>query len=419
LAAITFLVFFPSYFNHFQKEWDDTWMLLENPYVLNFSWDQFWYHCTHFYCTQYSPVNSLLYIAVYKCFGLHAGAYHIVCLLIHLLNGGLAYRLLQTLFPVLKSSFTNQRINIYAALVVLIFLIHPLQVESVAWISASKVLLYSSFSLGAMLLYVNYIKSSNFYYLLGVITCYFLGFASKEQTIILPFTIVLIDFVFGRFRGLTFSFKSFAEPVVWEKLIFFISALLMWYFSSKNGLDFDSSSSVYPFGQRLIFAAYSLVQYIFHFILPLKLSYLYFYPMEIGDSIPQSYWIYPFLLVSVFWFLWEAYKSKNKMVLFGVLFFVINILLVLNIIPVPRTSIIADRYMYLSVIGLAIVLIYYLDYVLIRLNFRLIKPVFGIYLVVISLLSVNYISKWENSKVLKSEIFEFIKSHKSEQLKDS
>ncbi|MBI9064495.1 MAG: hypothetical protein JEZ14_21090, partial [Marinilabiliaceae bacterium] len=362
LVLIAGIVFLPTFFNDFQNEWDDTWMLLENPYVINFSWSRFGHHLMHFYSTQYSPVNTLYYVIIYKCFGLDAGIFHFFCLLIHLVNGVFVYRILQILIENVKSGYRIERINVYSGLVALIFLIHPLQVESVAWISASKVLLYAFFSLLGLLVYLKYLRSQNIWYLLAVLACYFMGFGSKEQAIVFPLNLIVVDFLYGRYQEWRSSYRYFFKRVVWEKIPFLLAALLMWYFSAQNGLGPQSAGMTYPLMQRLVLGAYSFMQYIFHFILPVKLSYLYFFPMEIGQKLPLFLWIYPVLILLVLWYIWEMFKSKNRLVLFGILFLGVNLLMVLHFIPVPRNSIIADRYMYLPIIGIALVGVRMVDY---------------------------------------------------------
>ena len=59
LILITIIVFFPTFSNDFQKGWDDTWQVLENPFVIDDSFDGLWYHFTNFYHGQYSPIKHL------------------------------------------------------------------------------------------------------------------------------------------------------------------------------------------------------------------------------------------------------------------------------------------------------------------------------------------------------------------------
>lgn len=230
ILSITIIIFFSTVYNGFQNEWDDTWMLLENPFVIQFSWRKVWFHMTHFYEGQFSPVNTLFYVFVYQLFGMKAWVFHLGCLAVHLLNGVLVYCFLEALISKLKRSYKMRRVHTYAGVVTLIFLIHPLQVESVAWISASKVLLYSFFTLCGLSMYLKYINSGKSWLLVGVLICYLLGFASKEQAILFPVNLVLVDFFLGRLALNYFKWNVLKRRVVIEKVPFLLVAVFMYLF---------------------------------------------------------------------------------------------------------------------------------------------------------------------------------------------
>lgn len=68
LTVITSIVFFPTFFNEFQYGWDDQWQVLEYEFVTSNSFNDLLYHFTHFHLGQYMPVNTLLYVIIYKIF---------------------------------------------------------------------------------------------------------------------------------------------------------------------------------------------------------------------------------------------------------------------------------------------------------------------------------------------------------------
>ena len=83
----------------------------------------------------------------------------------------------------------------------------------------------------------------------------------------------------------------------------------------------------------------------------IALHKFYPFPYKVGESMPVKYWFYPVLLIFLIYYIWYWYKHKYKFVLFGLGFFFFNLILTLHIIPLGRTSIIADRYVYLSTAG--------------------------------------------------------------------
>lgn len=356
VSILSILVFLPTFSNDFQLAWDDTWQVLENPLVHETEWESILFHFNHFWQGQYSPVNSIFYLLINSVFGMNATAFHTACLLIHLVNSwlvfGISLRFIKRFLPILETSI----IQGYAFLTALLFAIHPLQVESVAWISASKIVLYGLFTLFAIWSYFRYIQSSKPIWLIITALAYFLGFASKEQAIILPLNLLLIDFAWGRFKGIR-GRQILSSRVILEKIPFFLLAIAFLYFTWTNSSGTIQQEAGYPIYQRVVFTFYSLVEYVFRFLAPAKLYFFHPYPMAPGETLPLYYWGYLLLAGIIGYFVWEQFQKGNSIVLFGFLFFLINLILVLHIIPLPRPVITADRYMYLSVIGLAWILV--------------------------------------------------------------
>jgi len=208
LVIIVFVVFSPTFFNDFQTRWDDQWMLLEQPFIIYFSWSDLWYHLFNFYHSQFSPVVTVFYLVIYKLFAFNPLAFHAASLFVHAANVLLVFVLIVKLVSKIKPRWKQDRINWYGAIVALIFAVHPLQVESVAWISAIKTLLYSFFFLAGMLFYLKFIEHRNWYWFVIVILCYLLAFGSKEQAIIFPLNIVAIDWILGRYKGVLFTLSN-------------------------------------------------------------------------------------------------------------------------------------------------------------------------------------------------------------------
>lgn len=414
ILIITLAVYALNFSNDFQRGWDDQWQVLDNPFVSNHSWSYFAYHFINFYHGQYSPVNTLFYMLTYAIAGYSPVAFHSLSLVIHMANTLMVFVFVRQLMATQKIFSENKGI-FYAGFTALVFAIHPMQVESVAWISASKVLLFSFFSLLAILFYIRYINTGRYLNLLWVMLCYLLAFGSKEQAVILPLTLLTIDYLFGRFQSFSFSWRTMKQPVVWEKIPFFALALLMWYFSSRNGLGHIADANTYPLGQRLIFGAHSIVVYIFRFLAPVKMYYFYFYPMLNGEPLPVFFWSYPLLLAIIIWFAVEQYRKNNRLSVFGLLFFLVNLLLVLHLLPMPRKMITADRYMYLSIIGLAIAGIPFIEQLLNKKKKK--HTLAGIFLTVwflgIGSYSFYRTTQWKDSPTVKQNIRELIEKRKA------
>jgi hypothetical protein len=415
LVLITVIVFFPTFSNDFQRDLDDIWQVLENPFVLDPSFENILYHFTYFYGGQYSPVNTLFYIVLNELFGFNAKAFHATFLMVHALNVVLVYYFIKDIVKTAKPKFEIIRIQLFAFFVALIFAIHPLQVESVAWISASKVVLFTFFMLAAIWCYLHYIRSAKLSWLFAVALLYALSFGSKEQAIILPLNLLALDYLYGRFKGWKFRFAVFKKKVLLEKIPFFLMTIGFMYFHSLFGPENFTRDIRYTFPQRLLFGMHSIDEYIFRTIAPVKLYFIYFFPIRIGEELPLFYWGYLVLTLIIMAFVWGNYRKNNRLVIFGFLIFIINILLVIHIIPLPRDFITADRYMYASIIGLALIGIWFLDGILIkyvRYKKQLLALV-AIYVVALGMQSYWRTQEWKDSKTMKKNIIELIEKRKA------
>lgn len=414
IIVIPLLVFSPSFFNDFQYKWDDQWMLLEQPFITGFSWYDLGLQFLYFYHGQYSPVNTLFYQVIYSLFGLNAAAFHAGCLVFHIINSLLVYSIIRIILRSMKPTWNSFRTDSYAGITALLFAIHPLQVESVAWISASKVVLYALFCLAGIWCYLLYLKSEKGSCYIGTVICYLLAFGSKEQAIIFPLNLVLLDWAMGKYKAFQWNKTIIAKKEVLNKVPFFLLAAGMWYFSLQNNLGNIETEGSYPFLQRAVFGAHSLIQYIFRFIAPVKLYYWYFYPMRIGQELPVSFWFYPLLVAIVLFFVQSLWKKKNYLPLFGFAFFLINLLLALHVIPLPRATITADRYMYLSLIGFALITVWLGDYLLRRLNKnrKIILALSGAIIITFCAQSFIRTTEWKNSETLRQNIEEAIEKRK-------
>ncbi len=414
LATITFVVFSPTLFNDFQRGWDDQWQVLDYTYVTNHSFNDLLYHFTHYHLNQYFPVNTLLYIAAYELFGFNPAAFHSASLIIHVTNVLLLFLIVRTALTKVKPTWTVNRIQLFSFVTALIFAVHPLQVESVAWISASKVVLYAMFFLLGLWFYLKYLNSMNYWWLTAVAFCYLLAYGSKEQAIIFPLNLLIFDYIYNRYRNISLSVASLKSRVVLEKVPFFIIAALLYLFSISNNMG-TFSGDTYPLYQRMMFGMSSFMDYIFRFIAPVKLYYFYFFPIEKGETLPLFYWIYPLLVLITVAFVWLNYKRNNRIVIFGFLLFLINIVLVLHIVPMPRKMITADRYMYFSIIGLAIMVAWFLNYLYIKPGRwkKYILPAITVWVILLSIHSFIRTTEWKDSEAIKRNITELIEKRKA------
>lgn len=349
VIAVTIITLFPSLYNKFTNL-DDTQYVLENFSIKSIGAESLKTIFSEQFVGNYQPLTMLSYMIDYKFFGLNPFGYHLMNLIFHLLG---------TLFVflIIKKISGN---NLTAFITSLLFGIHPLHVESVTWISERKDVLYGFFFLWALYLYVSdkpNLASINteaslpkvrkrFFAgkkTMAILLLFNLALLSKAQAVILPVVFFLVDFLMNR---------KITKNVIIEKLPFFILALVFGLIAIKvqGKAGAMQTFQYFPFYERILFSCYALMTYLHKLILPINLSCFYPYP-ETNDKI-NTVWVYlsPVVLLTLTMIFWKYFR-KSRIILFGVSFFLITILLVLQLIPIGD-ALYADRYTYIPSIGL-------------------------------------------------------------------
>jgi hypothetical protein len=358
------LVYFPVVSLDFQRGWDDGWMIMNHYTVRGFTPENLKAVFTEFHAAQYGPINEVVYMAIFAVFGYNPAAYHLYPLLLHIANSCLVLLFIRQLIAGRAGAATVRRV---AFLTALLFAVHPLQVESIAWISASKIPLYTLFTLLALLAYICYIRTGKTRFYIATFLLFACAFGSKEQCVVLPAALLLLDWAFGR-TSLSCGESRDDCPAVkksWgylllEKAPFILFALLggLYTYANQSAYVIERWAG-YTFWERIVFACYSLVEYSGKMVFPVNLLYLYPFPMAPGKALPVHFFIYPVIIAAAAVFLFKVIKRKDRTVIFGLLFFLINMALMLHIVAMSRLSVIADRYVYLSCAGIFLIAAWY------------------------------------------------------------
>ena len=381
ILLISFIAYLPSLQNGFV--WDDELYVTGNKLIQSFNLKEIF---SRNVAGNYHPVTILVFAFEYQLFGLNATGYHVVNLLIHLLNVSLVFYAIR-----LISNKTG-----IAFIASLLFGIHPLHVESVVWVSELKDLLYTFFFLASLIFYLKYIKNSlKKYYALAVILFMF-SLLSKAMAASLPVAILLIDY----FKGRKFTFK-----LILEKAPFFILAIIFGLLAvSVQKTSGATDMVVFPFPQRIVFASYGFISYLFKLIIPINLSAYYPYPIKLGEIIPMIYYLYLILFISLAVFLFFSRRSSPKLIL-GFGFFAITVSLLLQLLPVGG-AVMADRYSYIPSIGI----LYLISELLLYLWDKNKKTItVGLMVIITLFFSVNTYSRckiWKNEMTLWSDVID-------------
>jgi tetratricopeptide (TPR) repeat protein len=366
VILITFIAFFPILRNG-SVFWDDPEYIFHNPLMAASLKVVF----TRYYLYNYHPLTILAYTLEHKFFGSKMSGYHLVSLALHIMNCVLVfffvYYLLNTTKKIRVSavkfhrSYTqskmanpganNSRKNVMVPFVTaLLFGIHPMHVESVAWASELKDLLYAFFFLGSLIRYVRYVQliehSKRKTWLAGAYILFLFSLFSKGQAVSLPLCFLLTDYFLKRKLRLN---------IITDKIFFFALSILFGIIAIKaqdKAINHNFQFSIHNYS----WGFYGFCLYLFKFILPVNLSGLYPYPLNPDGTIPLIIYFAPVPILLLLFIVYQFFR-RNRYVVFGILFFLVNIIFVLKFIPVGD-AVIADRYSYMSFIGLSFIVGY-------------------------------------------------------------
>ena len=317
-----------------------------------------------------------------QLFGLNAGDHHLVGLLLHTVNALLLFFVLRAMTGALWQS----------AAVAVLFALHPLHVESVAWAAERKDLLSTLFWLITLGLYLRYVKHPGIRRIWPVCLCYAAGLMAKQMAVTLPFLLLLIDYwPLGRLRFASAAPAtgilprgappanragqgearplpagdgdatlrrpldlSRISPLFWEKLPLFILAagasLLIYLIQTQTGIV--KSAVEFPFSARLANALVAYVAYLFKTLYPLHLAVFYPHP---GSALP--FWqaagaalLLAAITASVLW-------SAKPYLVVGWFWYLGTLVPVIGLVQVGLQGM-ADRYTYVPLIGIFIMAVW-------------------------------------------------------------
>jgi protein O-mannosyl-transferase len=346
IALFTLLLYIHSLKNGF-VDWDDPDYLRDNMAVHQLGWEQLKTIFSSFYSGNYHPLTTLSYAIEYSVSGYHSATlYHFNNLWLHLVNVMLVFWLIRLI----------SQNRLIAGIVAFLFGIHPMHVESVAWISERKDVLYGAFFLAGLISWCYYTREQGGkqdqengialqkrkYYLLSLFF-FFLSLLSKSAAVVFPVVLLLIDFILKR----SFTSKRLAEkaPFFALALLFGALAILSQGSAINRGMDLDLSPV-----NRFFIVNWAILRYMVMLFFPAGLSAYHPYPVLAPGA--QTLIIYFSVLFNLIFAGIAVYSLKySRKWLFGLIFFLVNIVLVLQILPVGG-AFIAERYTYISYIGL-------------------------------------------------------------------
>ncbi len=297
------------------------------------------------------PVTWLSHMADCSVFGLRPGGHHLVSLLLHITNTLLLFWLLSKATGALWKSW------VVAAL----FAVNPLNVEPVVWISSRKDVLSTAFWLLAAIVYVVYCRKPTVVKYLAVAFLTALGLASKPMVATLPATLLLLDlWPLNRFTlpASLVDWQNF-KMLGWrllEKvplLLLAVGSLLISLTALRSG-EVLTSLDALPLTVRLAYVPINYIAYLRSFFWPSGLIPIYPHP---GPSVPILQLVTAVLLLGIVSFLVIRNARSRPYLAMGWVWFLVTLLPVIGLIHFAA-HIRADRYMYVPIIGILVIIVW-------------------------------------------------------------
>ncbi len=339
MLAVTFAAYIPSLGNGFIN-WDDNFYVTDNAVIVHPTLHGLLHENLG---GNYHPLTMASLALNYRLSGLDAASYHWLNLLFHLANTALVF------FFVRKLSGGRLWTSVATAL---FFGIHPMHVESVAWISERKDVLYAFFYLIALLLYLRYLDARRWWWLLATWMAFVLSVASKPAAVVLPLTLFAVDY---------FRRRPIRAREVLEKIPFLAvsAAVGLLTFKAQQEVGAVASPTLWSPFQRVIFASVGTLMYVVKLFVPTHLSAIYPLPATSTTKYPTGYYLAPVILAVGLPAVLYVFR-RVRPVVFGIAFFFINIALVLQLVTVGA-ALMAERYTYVPYIGLFFAMAWWLD----------------------------------------------------------
>jgi len=345
-VASTLLITFACFYNtldHQFVNWDDDKNFYENQDIVSINDDNFWSKTKDIFSNQvignYNPLAIWTFAIEKQVYGLdNTGKWHLTNVLLHLICVFFIFRICL----LLGLSWRG------AVFVALLFGIHPMRVESVAWVTERKDVLFGAFYLAALYLHIKGKLTGKMPYVV-IIMLFVLSLFSKIQAVILPLSMIAVDYYLsGKITKKDILHKW---PYLLMSLLF--GGLGIYYLSDQGSLD---NAATYPAWQRIFVGSYSYMIYLVKAIVPWKMSPMYPYSPQMPSYFYPTIMIGPAVLYSLYY----TYKNDLRVWFFGILFFTVNIMFLLQILGAGQ-GFLADRFTYIAYFGLFFIAGYYLD----------------------------------------------------------
>src|SRR5438445_544005 len=357
VVLCTLAAFLPTLQNQFVN-WDDDKNYLDNHHNRGLTWQQLSWMWTTFHMGHYIPLTWMTLGLDYLLWGMNPLGYHLTSLLLHAANAVVFYVLARRILTLARPGLADcgHALAASAGFAALVFAIHPLRVESVAWVTERRDVLSGLFYLSAILMYLRACergaRGRGWYW--AAVGLFAGALLSKSMVVNLPFVLLILDvYPLRRLGGFVGWWSEPARRIYIEKISFVLLA------AAASAIAVMAQSSVHAAASlaqlsvpgRLAVAAYGLGFYPRKMVVPVNLSPLYELPRTVDPMAPP--FILSYALVLAIMAIVLALRRRVPGLPAAWVAYVVVLLPVLGFFHRGR-QIAADRYTYLAGLGGAI-----------------------------------------------------------------
>jgi tetratricopeptide (TPR) repeat protein len=395
--SISIAIVFFQVSRHEFVNYDDHYYVTDNPIVKRgLTLEGIRWALQSTYASNWHPVTWLSHMMDVQLFGVASGWHHIVNVILHLCNAMLLF----FLFKWMKGSTFS------GCLLASLFALHPLHVESVAWVAERKDVLSTLFWLLSMLAYAWYCQKRKLMPYALALTAFALGLMTKPMLVTLPFVFLLMDYwPMARYVNAKTNpshkenWHKWVFPIVLEKIPFLILSAISCTITihAQKASGAMALTNAYPILLRMKNAIVSYWLYIYKTLWPTKLAVLY--PYDFG--IPSGKVLFAMAAISAITVFSIRLRKSHPWLVVGWFWYLGTLLPVIGLVQVG-TQAMADRYTYVPIIGLFIMVAWETDWQLSKLHFgNLVGSIVVVALILTcSLLSWKQAGYWKNSATL-------------------
>jgi Flp pilus assembly protein TadD len=408
--ALSILLVFWQARNFDFINYDDNHYVSANPHVLTgLTFDNVIWAFTTGQEANWHPLTWLSYMFDCSLFGPRPGLMHLENVFLHLANTLLLFAVLKKMTDTLWPS----------AFVAALFALHPMHVQSVAWIAERKDVLSTLFWMLTLLAYASYVKRPTAVRYVAALVIFALGLMAKPMLVTLPFVLLLLDYwplsrfdvqtanTSGRYRRKSIpDRRAVLYKVIIEKIPFFIlsavSSTITFLVQQSSGTVADIN--ILPLQSRIANAFLSYAKYMGKLFWPQNLAVLY--PLNISGIVFWQAAICALLLLGISFFV-IYFRQARRYLPIGWFWFVGTLIPVIGLVQVGTQSL-ADRYTYIPYVGLFIMLAWSIPELLSGWSYRKIAVgiLMPIVIIAVAVCAYHQVSYWNNSTTLFSRAIE-------------